>query len=241
MIDVHDTWTVLPHGPVEQVDDGILTVTGELPMPFGHFPRRMTVARLGDGGTAVFSAIALDATGMARIEALGRPAVLVVPSDHHLMDARAWTQRYPGMRVLAPPGARERVEAVVPVDAVEDVLGDGELRFVVVPGTAGHESALEIRRAGRLTLVVNDVIANVGPQPRIGARLMLRLMGMGVSRPQVPRTAKLLLVRDRAALAARFRAWADAPDLRRILVSHGDPIGSDPAAALRRLAVSLGG
>ena len=42
-----EKWTVLPHGPLQSIDDGILTVTGDIPMPLGNFPRRMTVVRLG--------------------------------------------------------------------------------------------------------------------------------------------------------------------------------------------------
>ena len=56
---VHDRWTVLPHGPLDQVADGILTVVGEVPMPLGNFPRRMTVVRLASGGTLAFSPMAL--------------------------------------------------------------------------------------------------------------------------------------------------------------------------------------
>ena len=39
----HTEWTVFPHGPVEMIDDGILTVQREIRMPLGRFPRRMTV------------------------------------------------------------------------------------------------------------------------------------------------------------------------------------------------------
>ena len=43
MAKFHDRWAVLPHGPVQAIDDGILSVEGEIRMPFGRFPRRMTV------------------------------------------------------------------------------------------------------------------------------------------------------------------------------------------------------
>lgn len=236
-----DPWTVLPHGPVEEIDDGILTVTGALPMPFGPLPRRMTVARLRDGTTAIFSAIALDAPGMARIEAMGRPAILIVPNPHHRKDAAAWKGRYPEIRVLAPPGAHAATRQVVPVDGAADDLDDPETRFRVVPGTGAREAALEIRRAGRLTLVVNDLIGHVGRAPALTTRIAIHLLGLGASAPQIPRSARLLLIRDRHAVAGQFRAWADAPDLRRILVSHGAAIEDDPGQTLRRLATSLGG
>jgi hypothetical protein len=45
-----------------------------------------------------------------------------------------------------------------------------------------------------------------------------------------------MFVTDRKALASELRRWGDLPDLRRIIVSHGDPITDDPSGQLRRLA-----
>jgi hypothetical protein len=83
-------WKVLPHGKLTQVDEGILTVVGEIQMPLMELPRRMTVARLADRRLVIFSAIALDEDEMAALEAYGRPAFLIVPSDHHRLDAKIW-------------------------------------------------------------------------------------------------------------------------------------------------------
>ena len=116
MPDILEKWDVMPHGPLVEADDGILTVDGEIVMPLGRFPRRMTVVTLAGGGTAIYSAIALDAPEMARIEAMGPPAILIVPSDAHRMDAAIWKQRYPDLRVLTPPGAAQKVGDVVPVE-----------------------------------------------------------------------------------------------------------------------------
>jgi hypothetical protein len=237
---VKETWEVKPHGPVEEVDDGLLTVVQDIRLPLCTFPRRMTVARLAEGGTAIFSAIALDEAGMARIEAMGTPAALIVPNAVHRLDARIWKQRYPAIRVLAPPGARQRAEEAVPVDATDDALGDPQVRFVVVPGTGGGEAALEVRRADGLTLVINDLIGNVREPHDFVTGIIVRLMGFGGAPPGLPRLARLMLVKDKAALAAQLAAWAGEPGLRRILVSHGDPIERDAAAVLRGIASSLG-
>jgi hypothetical protein len=40
-------------------------------------------------------------------------------------------------------------------------------------------------------------------------------------------------------LARQLRDWAAIPDLRRVIVSHGDPIEDRPAAALTAIADSL--
>ncbi|MES2445419.1 MAG: hypothetical protein V4574_21545 [Pseudomonadota bacterium] len=233
-----EKWEVQPHEALVEVDDGILTAAGEIRMPIGNFPRRMTVVRLSGHRTAIYSAIALDEPEMARIEALGKPAFLIVPGDHHRLDARIWKQRYSGIEVIAPPGAKPVVEEAVPVDATHDVLGDPDVRLVIVPGTGGHEAALEIRRDGALTLVLNDVLANVAHPHGLGAHIMARLFGFGVSHPQVPRPVQRGMA-DKPALAAQFDAWAAEPDLRRIIVSHGDLIEDNPAQVLRTLADAL--
>lgn len=233
-----EKWEVQPHEELVEIDDGILTVAGEIRMPLGNFPRRMTVVRLGGALTAIYSAIALNDREMARIEAMGRPAFLIVPGDGHRMDAKIWKDRYPDIRVIAPPGARTAVAEVVAVDATDDILEDPDVSFQTVPGTGQHEAALVIKRPGGTTLVTNDVIGNVAHPHGIGAQIMGRLMGFGVSEPQVPRVVKHRVIDDPAALAAQFRDWADMDALRRIIVSHGDPI-ENPREVLHTLAKKL--
>ena len=53
MVKLNDAWKVLPHGPLEEVEPGLLTVVGQIPMPLGNFPRRMTVVALGRNRTAI--------------------------------------------------------------------------------------------------------------------------------------------------------------------------------------------
>jgi hypothetical protein len=233
-----EKWEVQPHEALGQIADGILTVAGEIRMPLGNFPRRMTVVRLSGGRTAIWSAIALDEPEMKRIEALGEPSFLIVPGDHHRLDARIWKLRYPAIQVIAPPGAKEAIEEAVAVDATSDVLRDPQVKLIIVPGTGGHEAALEVRRAEGLTLVLNDVLANVAHPHGLGAHVMARLFGFGVHHPQVPRPVKHGM-ESKPALAAQFDLWASDPDLKRIIVSHGDVIEDDPAEALRTLADAL--
>lgn len=234
-----ERWEVMDHGELTEIDDGILTVPGTIKMPLGTFPRRMTVLQLFGGRTVIWSAIALDEPEMARIEAMGRPAFLVVPSDHHRLDAKIWKDRYPALQVVTPPGARESVGEAVSVDFTSDPFGDPDLRFVTVPGMEQAESALIVRRAGGTTLVLNDIIGNLHHPHGVMQHIMGRLMGFGVSEPQIPRPVKPREVADRAALAAQLREWAALPDLKRIIVSHGDPIEAHPGEVLRTIADSL--
>jgi len=232
-----DHWTVLPHGPLQQIDDGILTVAGDIRMPLGNFPRRMTAVRLSGGRCAIFSAIALPDEELAQVEALGRPDVMIVPNPAHRLDAHSWKEMYPGIRVITPPGARAAVSEVVPVDATSDELYDPEVHFRVVPGTDDAESALTVHRRSGVTIICNDIIGHVRHPHGVGAHVMARLFGYGVTRPSVPRTARRH-IKEPAALAAQLHEWARIPELKRVIVSHGDPI-TNPAETLDRLAAEL--
>jgi hypothetical protein len=238
MVKFNTEWKVGPHGPLEEIDDGLFSVSGEIVMPLGRFPRRMTLARLADGGIVVWSAIALEEPEMEKVEALGPLRFLVVPNAGHRLDAHIFKARYPDLTVVTPEGSREHVSEAVKVDATHDVFADPAVRFVTVAGTAEMESALIVRRAAGTTLVTNDIIGHVTRPHGLGAHIMARLFDYGVHEPAVPRTVRRF-VKDPPALAAQMREWADLPDLKRIVVSHVDPITEDPAATLRRLADDL--
>jgi len=235
----HTRWKVYRHGPLQQIDRGLFCVDGEIHMPLGRFPRRMTIVVLHDGRTVVFSPVALHEPAMREIEKLGAPAFMIVPNGFHRLDSRIWKERYPETRVICPPGAKSRVEEAVPVDATTDVLGDTDVELVIVPGMGEGEAMLIVRRNGRTTLVLNDVISNVRHPKGLGANIMARLFGFGVHGPRMAREVKWLFVKDKKALAARLRGWAAMPGLVRIIPSHGEII-DQPAAVLKRVADDLG-
>jgi hypothetical protein len=231
-------WKVLPHGKLTQVDENMLTVVGEIHMPLTEFPRRMTVVRLNDGRLVVFSAIALDEDEMRALEDYGRPAFLIVPNDHHRLDAKVWKDRYPAIEVVAPEGSRSKVEEVVHVGTTDPRFGDPNVQFVTVPGTRGHEAALVVHTVNGTTLVLNDIVGNIRGATGFGG-WFLRTMGFAGDEPQIPRPVKLKMVDDEAALRTKLLEWAELESLKRILVSHGSPIEDNPRQALRELASSL--
>lgn len=234
----HQHWTVLPHEQLSALEDNVLTVVGQVKIPAGSLPRRMTAVRLNDGRLVVFSAIALNEEGMGELEAFGPPSFLIVPNNHHRLDARIWKDRYPEIKVIAPAGAREKVEKVVSVDYTDIVFDDPSVRFVTVPGTQGHEAALEVDGPRGLTLVLNDVVANIRDAKGFGGWL-LRKMGFVGDEPQIPAPIKASLISDKGALEHQLRLWASAPALRRIVVSHGDIIDDNPQNVLLSLAATL--
>lgn len=227
-------WTVLPHGKLRRVNERIVEVVGELEMPLLELPRRMTAARTRTGDLVIFSAIALDAPGMAELEAFGRPTFMIVPSIRHRLDAPAYAQRYPLMTVVAPHVGAEKIREVVRVDTSAPDFGDPSIRYIEIAG----DSALEVDGDDGLTVVVNDLIGDIHGESGVGGWL-LRMMGFAGDDPHVPAPVKILLGKHKSEVARHFRRWAEREDLRRIVVSHGDIIERDPRGVLRTLAASL--
>jgi hypothetical protein len=232
-------WKVLPHGKLTPVDDNIRTVEGRIRMPLGDFNRRMTVVRLHNGRLVIFNGIALDEEQMRVLEDFGVPAFLIVPNGHHRLDARIWKDRYPHVQVVAPSGARAKVQETVPVDTTRPDFGDPDVTFVVVPGTGENEAALEVRGANSSTLILNDILGNLRKSSGFGGWL-LRMLGFAGDEPHIPVPVKLVMLKDKGAFAAQLRRWAQLPSLKRILVSHGVTIDENAPATLRKLAASLG-
>ena len=86
--------------------------------------------------------------------------------------------------------------------------------------------------------MLNDLVGNIRNSSGFGG-WFLRKTHFAGDGPQVPRPVRWTLVEDKDALRAQFLQWAALPGLKRILVSHGDPIDYKPAEALRDLAHSL--
>jgi hypothetical protein len=227
-------WTVLPHGKLTRVNERLVTVVGDLKMPLLELPRRMTAVRLHSGDLAIFSAIALREPDMTELESLGRPAFLIVPSVRHRLDAPGYAQRYPDITVVAPRAGAEKIAEVVRVSTSTPDFGDPSVRYVEVAA----DSALEVDGDDGLSIIVNDLIGDIHGESGVGGWL-LRVMGFAGVDPQVPGPVKLALGKHKSEVAQQFRRWAERSDLRRIIVSHGDTIDSDPKGVLRTLAASL--
>jgi len=231
----HEKWEVLPHGSLERLADNLYTVVGKLRMPLGTTPRRMTIVKLADGRLVIYSAIALDDEQLARVEALGPPAFLIVPSGIHRLDVKPWKDRFPQLTVVAPAGARERIGEVVAIDATATavVFGDPRVQVEAVLGTEAGELAMIVETTTGKTLVVNDLIFNLPAMKGLGG-LGMRVLGFGPGHPTIPKLVKRKLVKDEAAMRAQLERWAEL-GLERILVSHGEVI-ENPRETLHELA-----
>jgi hypothetical protein len=223
----HET-KIFPYEPPRALAPNLWQVTGSLAMP--GIPRNMTAYRLADGRLVLYSVIAMHEAGMRALEALGTPAVMIMPHDRHQMDAPFYKRRYPKLRVLAPdPGSRRNVA----VDAGLDELAALGIRAYALPGTSYHEAILELPVDGGVALCACELLGNVrglhGP-----LALAMKWLGPPGGGLGVARAVRWREVTDRTAVRAWLAGLADREDIRMVLVGHGAPVTEDARAALRR-------
>jgi len=197
----------------------------------------MTVARLASGSLVVHSPIALDAAAMATLDSFGDVAFIVVPNAQHRLDASSYAVRYPRARVLAPHGARARIEKLVAVHGELSELVDPDVTLDHVAGTGDGEALMIVRSGGRCSLVFADTVFNM-PHQRGAFGWVLKHVTQSSGGPKVSRLARLFMIKDPAAFAAQLDVLATQP-IARVIVSHQDMIVDDPAGALKQIAASL--
>jgi hypothetical protein len=231
-------WKVLPHGPLLTLADNLLWVQGSLPGM--SLKRNMVVVRLNDGRLVVHNAIALEPAQMAELERFGTPAFLIVPNGGHRLDAPAYKQRYPTLRVFTPKGSRKRVEEVITVDGVyEEFPHDEVLRLETLHGVDQTEGAVILRSSDGTSVILNDCMFNMDRKRDPLGFFFTTIFGSAPG-PRVSRLAKLLFIKDKRALRADFERYAELPNLVRVIVAHEKVAsGTDARASLLQAASYL--
>jgi hypothetical protein len=237
MAKVNTTWTVIGHRPIEKLSSRVWRVEGDLPnMPL---KRVMTIVRRNDGQLVVHNAIALEDAAMKEIEAWGPIAFLLVPNGYHRLDAPAFAARYPGARVLTPPGSRAKVaEVVKDVGLYAEMTPDPAVRLGVLDGVGEAEGYVAVEDESGTTLVLNDAVFNM-PHLHGVQGFVLKHLTQSTGGPRVSRVGRFFLVKDKAAFVAQLHRLADTPGLVRVIVSHHETITEHPGEALRAAAATV--
>jgi hypothetical protein len=214
-----------------QLADNLWWVEGDLP-DMG-LRRTMVVARLASGDLVIHSCIALGEAAMAELEALGRPAWLVVPNGWHRMDAARYKARYPELKVICPPGARKRVSKVVGVHATYDELAqpdeqDDSVRLEPIDGGGGQEGVMVVRSSDGISLVVADTIFNLPHGKGLFWFIYGRVLG-STGGPRVTVIGRFFLLKRKA----QFKAWLQRMAAMEGLVRHPPPVRPCHAAGSR--------
>jgi hypothetical protein len=227
-----DDWQVHPHRPIEKLEDNIWRVEGDL--PDGNGTRVMTIVKLASGGLLIHNGIALEEDQMKEIEAFGKPEILIVPSGYHRLDSKVFKKRYPDVKVVAPAGAKKKVEQVVKVDGAYDGKIDDTVTLRHLNGLKDAEGIIEIKHGGKTTLVFNDCVNNL---PKLSGLFGFLLSPTGM--PAVPRITRWFMMKDGAAFKTDLEKLGETPSLARVIVSHGKPMTDDPGAILKTVASRL--
>ncbi len=238
----HTDWHTLNHDEIEALAENLWRVEGDL--PHGSLRRCMVVARLRNRDLVLHSAIAMNDDGMAALEALGRPAWMVVPNGWHRLDAAKYKARYPDLKVLCPPGARKAVERVVSVHGTtEDVPrpdpSDDSVCFEQFGGRKKMEGAMIVRSTDGRTAVFGDSLFNIEHGTGLSG-FILKVVGSSGG-PRVTALGRLFLTLTGAKKP--YRAWLEAAahsgDVVRLVPGHGSVISEDASQTLARVAASL--
>jgi hypothetical protein len=192
----------------------------------------MTLVRFSDGRIAIHSAIPLDEADMQEIERWGEPAFCIIPNQRHRLDAPAFKERYPKLKVLCPTAVCRQVERVVRVDGDYELL-PRELEWRTL-ALRGSEAVFIIHSDERTTLLFADGLFNLPHLPGAFGR-MLRLIG-STGGPRVSPLTKLVVVADRRLLAAQYLELAAIPGLIRLIPGHGENVGDQASSVLRDVA-----
>ncbi len=222
---------IYPYEPPHQLAGNLWQVQGSLSIP--GVPRYMTIYRLRDGSLLLYSVIAMREEGMRALEALGPPAIMVMPHDRHQMDAPFYKQRYQGLRVLAPDPSRARR---VPVDADLSELAEHGIRAYPLPGATYHEAILELPVEGGVAVSTCELLGNT-TSLRGFIGVLMRVLGPPGGGFGVSRAVRWREVVDRKAVRTWLRGLADRQDVRMILLGHGAPVITDVSAALGHAAL----
>jgi hypothetical protein len=229
-------WIVTRHDPIEKLEDNLWTVQGDVPgIPF---TRRMFIIKRADGSLMFFgTAVPLEDELLAEIKTWGRPAILVVPHDQHMIDARAFADKL-GLRVYGPRACEAKMRERADIAGMlEDIPADADVSIVPVAGAKTGEPAVIVRSAGgqRVSLLLADAIQN---NPRASLGLLPRIMGFAGG-PKVVPIFKMMFLKDRAGLKRQLTEWADLPGLARVAPCHGDVVTGSAGAALKSAAAAL--
>ena len=222
---------IFPYGPPVSLAANLWQVTGSLALPV---PRNMTIVRGARGELVLYSVIAMHEDGLRALEALGRPAVMVIPHRRHQMDAPFYRQRYPQLRVLAADPSR--VQGVA-VDGGLSELSEHGIEAYVLPGNTYEDVVMDIRLADGHALTVCESLSNLSASGWL--QLLFRVLGPPGGGFGIARAVRLREIRDAAPLRAWLEQQAQRTDLRCLLFGHGQPLMADLPGALRRAAQQL--
>lgn len=191
---------------------------------------RMTVVRLEQNGLFIHSPVQLTPGLRAALKRLGRVQYVICPNRFHHVFAGEYAAAFADAQLYAAPGlARKRRD--LPFAGELDAAGpwSGSISQVLIEGGRLFNEVVFYHPASR-TLLVTDLVMNVGAESPFALRLWARLNGRYGRLGSVIELR--LAFRDRAAArksVAQVMTW----EFERIVPAHGQVVDHDVKARLR--------
>lgn len=230
-------WKVGEHGPIQKLEPNLWRVEGEVA---GTSLRRvMVLARMADGGVVVHNGVALEEYLMREIDAWGEVRYVVVPNAYHRLDCARFKRRYPDAKIVCPRAAVKRVTELVPVQLTFDKFpSDEDVVLRHIDGTNEAEGVMIVNHEASSSVVLNDLVFNMPHVPGV-IGWALRHLTKSTGGPVISRIARMLVVKDKAAVRRELETLAATPGLSRVVVAHHEVIDEQPEVVLKRLAATL--
>lgn len=211
-------------------DGSILTASAGF-----HYPTRMAVVRLSNGGLFIWSPTQLSDDLRAEVETLGDVRYLIPPNSLHHVFLGDWQRAYPDAKVYAPPGLRQkrkdiRFDGDLDDAPIEDWVNDIDL--VVMRGNLITTEVVFFHLESG-TVLFTDLIQRFPREWFKGWRaIVARLDLMVAAEPSVPRKFRVAFTDRGAARASiqRVLAWP----AKKVLMAHADPITEGGQEFIRR-------
>lgn len=211
--------------------EGVWLDTNPIQIVGARLSVNMTVLRLSGGGLLVCSPLRLTPERQEAVEALGPVEHLYAPNLFHHLHLGDWARAFPKARVHGPEGlAKKRPDLRIDrvhAEGPEPGFGSDVIEHVIAGCRLG-ETAL-VHRPSR-TLVVTDLVANVGRPDGLWTRTYTKLAGF-YDEVALSRVLRWTAFSDRGAARRSLDRLLSEP-IDRLVVGHGEPLPSGARAAL---------
>jgi hypothetical protein len=196
----------------------------------------MSIVKRSDGSLLFFNAMPLEPAALEEVRGWGKPEVLVVPHDQHMIDADAFAKKLE-LAVYGPKECETKMRTRTEMTGMLEALPvDPVVKVESVPGVKNGEPALLVTSAGgQISLLVSDVLMN-NSKESLG--FFPRLLGFAGPAKIVP-VFKMMFLQDKAALKAQLGTWAALPGMTRVVPCHGAIFAAAVPDALRAAAGTL--
>jgi len=221
----------------DPIADGIWSHRAQYRFGALEIPHAVTVVRTHDGGLTIHSPAKIDDATRDALKSLGSVSAIVWPSWWHDLYLRAWADAYPEARLFVAPDLRSKVTGMSNARILSESSDiDADVDIIAVDGLNVWLDEFVFLHRPSKTLVVADLVVNVGPDLPFPTSAFFALMGAR-SVPFIPWFYRTV-ARDKRRLRSKLNRISEL-GFERLIVGHGDNILSNAhglfAAAVDRL------